>query len=280
MVRAMRTRRFGPLSIEVPIIGLGTWNMERDEPKAAIAALRRGIELGLTHIDTAEMYGNGKVETLVAEAVGGLRDQVFLASKVLPRNATFDGTRRACESSLRRLATDRLDLYMLHWREASTNLAEVLRAFALLRDQGKIRAFGVSNFDDDELAQAEQIAGPGALVCDQVLCHLGERSIEHRVLPWCEQHDVACVAYSPFGSGRFPESPVLADVAHRLDATPRQVALAFLSRHRSMFLIPKTSNAKHVDEIAGADRVQLDDAAVAALDAAFPRNPWRGLPML
>jgi diketogulonate reductase-like aldo/keto reductase len=276
----VRTRRFGPLSIELPIFGIGTWNMERDDPKAAIAAIRRAIELGMTHIDTAEMYGGGRVETLVCEAIDGLRDQVFLASKVLPRNATFDGTRRACEASLRRLATDHLDLYMLHWREPSTNLADVLRAFVLLRDQGKIRAFGVSNFDDAELDEAVQLAGAGAIACDQVLYHLGERSMEHRVLPACAKHDVACVAYSPFGSGQFPRSRPLEDTAKRIGATPRQVALAFLARHRSMFVIPKTSNAAHVDELAGADRIELDSEAIAALEAAFPLAPWRGLPML
>jgi diketogulonate reductase-like aldo/keto reductase len=276
----VRTRRFGPLSVEVPIIGLGTWNMERDEPKAAIATIRRALELGITHIDTAEMYGGGKVETLVGEAIDGMRDQVFLASKVLPRNATFDGTRRACEASLRRLATDRLDLYMLHWREDSTNLADVLRAFALLREQGKIRAFGVSNFDDEDLAKAIEIAGPNAIACDQVLYHLGERSIEHRVLPACERDQVACVAYSPFGSGQFPRSRPLEDTARRLGATPRQVALAFLARNPSTFVIPKTSSVAHVDELAGADRVQLDADALATLEAAFPLNAWRGLPML
>jgi diketogulonate reductase-like aldo/keto reductase len=276
----VRTRRFGPLAVEVPILGIGTWNMERDDPKAAIAAIRRAIELGMTHIDTAEMYGGGKVETLVCEAINGLRDQVFLASKVLPRNATFDGTRRACEASLRRLATDRLDLYMLHWREPSTNIAEVLRAFTLLREQGKIRAFGLSNFDDVQLDEAVQASGPGVIACDQVLYHLGERSMEQRVRPWCDKHDVACVAYSPFGSGQFQISQPLEDTAKRLGATPRQVALAFLMRHPSMFVIPKTSNAKHVEEIAGADRVELDADAIAALDAAFPLTPWRGLPML
>lgn len=276
----MRTRRFGPLAVEVPIIGLGTWNMERDEPKAAIATIRRALELGMTHIDTAEMYGGGKVETLVGEAISGLRDQVFLASKVLPRNATFDGTRRACEASLRRLATDHLDLYILHWREASTNLADVLRAFALLREQGKIRAFGVSNFDDADLAEAVALAGPNELACDQVLYHLGERSIEHRVVPACERAGVACVAYSPFGSGQFPRSRPLEDTARRLGATPRQVALAFLSRRPGSFVIPKTSSVAHLDELAGADRVQLDADALATLEDAFPLAPWNGLPML
>ena len=276
----MRARTFGPTGAPVPVLGIGTWNMERDDRKAAIAAIRRAIELGMVHVDTAELYGSGKVETLVGEAIAGVRDRIFLVSKVLPRNATYTGTLRACEASLRRLGTDHLDGYLLHWREALP-LAETLRAFETLREQGKIRAWGVSNFDDDDLAEAEQIAGPGKIACNQVLYHLGQRTIEHRVLPWCAQHGVAVVAYSPFGSrGGFPASPALAEVARRLGATPRQVALAFLTRHASVFAIPKSSHAAHVDELAGADPVVLDAAAVQAIEAAFPLAPWRGLPTL
>jgi diketogulonate reductase-like aldo/keto reductase len=280
-MRPMRTRRFGPLAIEVPVIGIGTWNMERDDPKAAIAAIRRAIELGMTHVDSAEMYGSGKVESLVGEAIAGRRDQVFLATKVLPRNATFDGTLRACEASLRRLDTDRIDLYMLHWREPKTSLADVLRAFVQLREQGKIRAFGVSNFDDADLDEMRELAGPNAIACDQVLYHLGERTIEHRIVPWCERNRTACVAYSPFGStGGFPRSRPLEELARRLDATPRQVALAYLSRDPNVFVVPKTSSVAHVEELARADRLRLDDAALAALDEAFPLAPWNGLAMI
>jgi diketogulonate reductase-like aldo/keto reductase len=276
----MRARTFGPAGISVPVLGIGTWNMERDDRAGAIAAIRRALELGMVHVDTAELYGHGTVETLVGEAIAGLRDRIFLVSKVLPHNATYAGTLAACEASLRRLGTDHLDGYLLHWR-GDLPLAETLRAFETLRQQGKIRAWGVSNFDDDDLAETEAIAGPGQIACNQVLYHLGQRTIEHRIVPWCAQHGVAVVAYSPFGSrGGFPASPALGQVAARLGATPRQVALAFLTRHAQTFAIPKSSHAAHVDELAGADRVVLDAAAVAAIEAAFPLAPWRGLPML
>jgi diketogulonate reductase-like aldo/keto reductase len=279
-MRSMRARTFGPAGISVPVLGIGTWNMERDDRAGAIAAIRRAIELGMVHVDTAELYGHGTVETMVGEAIAGLRDRIFLVSKVLPRNATYAGTLAACEASLRRLGTDRLDGYLLHWR-GDLPLAETLRAFETLRQQGKIRAWGVSNFDDDDLAEAEAIAGPGRIACNQVLYHLGERTIEHRVVPWCAQHGVAVVAYSPFGSrGGFPVSPALGQIAARLGATPRQVALAFLTRDAQVFAIPKSSHAAHLDELAGADRVVLDDAAIAAIEAAFPLAPWRGLPTL
>jgi diketogulonate reductase-like aldo/keto reductase len=275
----MQTRRFARLAAEIPVIGLGTWNLERDDRAGAIAALRRGIELGMVHIDTAEMYGSGRVEEIVGEAIAGRRDRLFLVSKVLPQNAAAAATRRACEDSLRRLGTDHLDLYLLHWR-GDTPLAETIGAFEALREAGKIRAWGVSNFDDEDLAEVEQIA-PGACACNQVLYHLRERAIEHRVIPWCEQRGVAVVAYSPFGSrGGFPRSEALDHIAARLGATPRQVALAYLTRRPSVLAIPKTARVAHVEELAGADRVTLDDASIAELDAAFPLAPWRGLPMI
>ncbi|MGH9889286.1 MAG: aldo/keto reductase [bacterium] len=276
----MRGRQFGPTGSSVPVIGIGTWNMEQDDPSSAIAAIRRAVELGMVHVDTAEMYGSGAVETLVGEAIAGVRDRVFLVSKVLPRHASYAQTLRACEASLERLGTDHLDAYLLHWRE-DLPLAETFRAFETLRAQGKIRAWGVSNFDDDDLREALAIAGPGKIACNQVLYHLGERTIEHRVIPWCEQHGVAVVAYSPFGSrGGFPTSRVLAQVAKRLGATPRQVALAFLTRRPAVFAIPKSSHERHVEELAAADPVALDDEAVAAIEEAFPLARWRGLPTL
>jgi diketogulonate reductase-like aldo/keto reductase len=276
----MRARTFGPTGHTVPVLGIGTWHMERDDRKAAIAAIRRAALLGMVHVDTAELYGSGKVETLVGEAIAGVRDRIFLVSKVLPRNASYTGTLRACEASLRRLGTDHLDAYLLHWRE-ELPLAETVRAFETLREQGKIRAWGVSNFDDDDLAEAEELAGPGKIACNQVLYHLGQRTIEHRVVPWCARHGVAVVAYSPFGSrGGFPASPALTEIARRLGATPRQVALAFLTRHPSVFAIPKSSIAAHVDELAAADPVVLEAADVTAIEAAFPLAPWRGLPTL
>ena len=275
----MRTRPFGPLGIEVPIVGIGTWNMERDDRASAIAAIRRALEHGMTHVDTAEMYGRGRVETLVGEAIAGRRDGVFLVSKVLPQNATYDGTLRACEASLRRLGTDHLDLYLLHWR-GDVPLEDTFRAFEALRGQGKIRAWGVSNFADDDLDEALAIAGPRHIACNQVLYHLGERSIEDRVVPWCERHGAAVVAYSPLGSGDFPRSRALEALARRLGATPRQVALAFLVRRPDVFAIPKSSDPAHVDELARAGDLALDPAAIAEVDAAFPRGPWRGLPTL
>jgi diketogulonate reductase-like aldo/keto reductase len=271
----MRTCPFGSLGISVPAIGLGTWNMERDDPKSAIAAIQRAIELGMTHIDTAELYGSGKVESLVGAALEGRRDGVFLVSKVLPGHATYEGTMRACEDSLRRLRTDRLDLYLVHWRE-QLPLEPTFRAFEHLRAQGKIRAWGVSNFDDADLEETWQLGRPA---CNQVLYHLGNRTVEHRVLPWCARHDVAVVAYSPFGSASgFPRSRALETIANRVGATPRQVALAFLTRHRGVFAIPKSSRAPHVEELAR--EVALDGAAIADLEAAFPLAPWRGMPML
>jgi diketogulonate reductase-like aldo/keto reductase len=279
-MQGMQMRSLGAAGPSVAVLGIGTWNMERDDRKGAIAAIRRAIEVGMLHVDTAELYGSGKVESMVGEAISGLRDRIFLVSKVLPRNASYAGTLRACEVSLRRLGTDHLDCYLLHWRE-DIPLEETFRAFETLRGQGKIASWGVSNFDHDDLAEAEQIVGPGKIACNQVLYHLGQRAIEHRVVPWCQRHGVAVVAYSPLGSrGGFPTSPVLTELATRLEATPRQVALAFLTRHPSMFAIPKSSHAMHVDELAGADRVVLDAAAIAAIEAAFPLAPWRGLPTL
>jgi len=276
-ISGMRMRQLGSAGGSAPALGIGTWNMERDDRRRAIEAIRRAVELGMVHVDTAEMYGSGTVESLVGEAIAGQRDRIYLVSKVLPRNATYTGTLDACEASLRRLGTDRLDCYLLHWREMQP-LGETFRAFERLREQGKILAWGVSNFDDDDLVEAHKLVGPGKIACNQVLYHLGERSIEHRVVPWCESHGTAVVAYSPLGSrGGFPTSPVLTQLARRLGATPRQIALAFLTRRPSMLAIPKSAHPAHVDELAAADPVVLDDDAIAAIEAAFPLAPWRGL---
>jgi diketogulonate reductase-like aldo/keto reductase len=198
----MLKHNFGPTQRAVAAVGQGTWNLERASRKEAVAALRRGLDLGMTHIDTAEMYGAGESEDYVAEAIAGRRDEVFLVSKVLPGNASRNGTVKACEQSLKRLKTERLDCYLLHWRE-SIPLADTIAGLEDLAKAGKIRAWGVSNFDADDLEEALSIAGPGKIACNQVLYHLQQRAIEHAVLPWCETHGVALVGYTPFGS-RFP----------------------------------------------------------------------------
>jgi diketogulonate reductase-like aldo/keto reductase len=281
----MRIRRFGATGREVAVIGQGTWYLDQAERAAAIAALRRGLELGMKHIDTAEMYGGGAAEALVGEAIEGRRDGVYVVSKVLPENATRAGTIAACERSLRHLRTDRLDCYLLHWR-GSVPLEETVLAFDQLIRSGKILSWGVSNFDVDDLEELHGIAGDHRIACNQVLYYLQERAIEHAVIPWCEQHAVAVTAYSPFGHGRFPaprsaNGRVLADIAKAHDATARQVALAFLTRQPSVFAIPKASDSTHAEENAGADKLQLSTQEVAAIETAFPLGPRpRALPML
>ncbi len=281
----MRTRLFGRTGARVPALGQGTWRMESDDEASAIAALRRGLDLGLVHLDTAELYGRGQVEErIVRPAIAGRRDEVFLVSKVLPSHATRAGTVKACEASLRRLGTDRLDGYLLHW-PGEHPLEETIAALEALEAAGKIRSWGVSNFDVDDLEAALAIAGPGRIACNQVLYHLEERAIEHDVLPWCEAHGVAVVGYSPLGAGSFvdPWSPggkVLAAVAGERGATERQVALAFLVRRPSLLAIPKASRVAHVEENAKAGALELSDADVARLDEAFPAGPPRGLPTL
>src|SRR5262249_19201514 len=208
-------------------------------------ALLRGLDLGASHVDTAEMYGSGAAEEIVGEAIAGRRDEVFLVSKVLPHNASRDGTVAACERSLRRLRTDRLDCYLLHW-PGEHPIAETATAFERLERDGKIRSWGVSNFDVPELEEALAAAGPGRIACTQVLYNLGERAIEPAVWPWCERHGVALVGYSPFGHGDFPRKDrVLEAIAAAHGATARQVALAFLARSPSLFTIPKASSAEH-----------------------------------
>lgn len=281
----MRQHRFGSTGRDVPVIGQGTWYIETGSRKNAIAGLRRGLDLGMTHIDTAEMYGSGEAEELVGEAIAGRRDEVFLVSKVLPSNASRNGTIAACERTLKYLNTDRLDCYLLHWR-GQYALVDTFAAFDQLKRDGKILSWGVSNFDEDDLQQAFNVAGAGQIACNQVLYHLGERAIEHAVIPWCEKHDVAVVAYSPFGHGDFPEPDsrggrVLEEIARAHGATPRQIALSFIVRRPSVFTIPKASNAEHAAENAGAGDLQLSDAEIARIDAAFPRGSKpRSLPML
>jgi diketogulonate reductase-like aldo/keto reductase len=279
----MKHHQFGSNGPQVSVVGQGTWYIDHGDRATAIAALRRGIELGMTHVDTAEMYGDA--ELVVAEAIAGKRDRVFVVSKVLPSNASRRGTVTACDRSLKRLKTDRLDCYLLHWR-GSYPLEETVAAFDELIAAGKIRSWGVSNFDTDDLDELLEVAGEGRIACNQVLYHLQERAIEHAVIPWCEAHGVAVVAYSPFGHNDFPSprskpGAVLQTIADAHRATPRQIALSFLTRRPSVLAIPKTSKPEHAAENAAAGDLTLGDTEIAALDRAFPRGPKpRGLPML
>jgi diketogulonate reductase-like aldo/keto reductase len=279
----MKQNPFGSNGPPVSVIGQGTWYIDHGDRATAVAALRRGIDLGMTHIDTAEMYGDA--ELVVAEAIAGKRDEIFLVSKVLPSNASRRGAITACDRSLKRLKTDRLDCYLLHWR-GSYPLHETVAAFDELVSAGKIRSWGVSNFDADDLDEMLDVAGEGKIACNQVLYHLQERAIEHAVIPWCETHGVAVVAYSPFGHNDFPSprskpGAVLQQIAEAHVATPRQAALSFLTRRPSVFAIPKASSPDHAADNAAAGKLTLSKDEIAALDKAFPRGPKpRGLPML
>jgi diketogulonate reductase-like aldo/keto reductase len=229
----------------------------------------------MTHIDTAEMYGDAEI--MISEAIEGRRDEVFLVSKVLPENSSRTGTILACERSLARLNTDYLDSYLLHWR-GEHPLEGAFASFERLKQAGKILSWGVSNFDVPDLEDALEIAGEGRIACNQVLYHLEERAIEHAVLPWCEHHEVAVVAYSPFGHGSFPGprtrgGRVLQEIAEAHNATPRQIALAFLVRRPSLFAIPKASRPEHAEENAKAGDLRLTPGELARIDNAFPLGP-------
>ena len=261
-------------------IGQGTFLMEHDDPKSVVRALRTGLDLGLKHVDTAELYGGGRVEELVAEALAGRRDEAFVVSKVMPHNASYAGTLAACEKSLRLLRMDYLDGYLLHWPGAHP-LEETLRAFEELVRAGKIRWYGVSNFDASELGEAIRIAGPGRIACNQILYHLGERSSENEVIPFCEANDIAVVGYTPFGRATFPPrkgGAVLERLAAARGVTPRQLALAYLTRRPSLFAIPKASEPSHVEENARAGELVLTPAELLEVETAFPRGaPRRGV---
>jgi diketogulonate reductase-like aldo/keto reductase len=281
----MKLRSFGKSGRDVSVIGQGTWNIESGDRKSAVKALQRGLDLGMTHIDTAEMYGSGRAEEIIAEAIRGRRrEDMFIVSKVLPDNSSRSGVKVACERSLNRLETYHLDCYLLHWRGRHP-LEETFAGFEDLLRAGKIRSWGVSNFDADDLDEALAIAGEGSIACNQVLYHLGERGIEHEVVPWCEQHGVAVVAYSPFGQARFPDArsqggKVLDEVAKAHGETARQVALAFLTRRPAVFAIPKHSGVPHAEDNAGAGDLAMSPAEIARIDAAFPLGADRGLQML
>jgi diketogulonate reductase-like aldo/keto reductase len=264
-----------PAGESVPVMGLGTWYLgERPARRAAeLAALRLGLDRGLSLIDTAEMYGDGAAKTLVGEAVAGRRDEVFLVSKVLPSHATYDGTLEACRRSLRRLGTDRLDLYLLHWR-GHVPLEQTVRAFEELVRLGLIRFWGVSNFDVDDLAELLAVPGGGAVQANQVLYNLTRRGIEYDLLPTMREHGIPAMAYSPIEQGRLLDHPTIQAVADRRGATAAQVGLSWVTSRRDVTAIPRAGTPEHLQENRAAVDLRLDDQDLRLLDEAFP--PPRG----
>jgi diketogulonate reductase-like aldo/keto reductase len=264
---------------EMPVLGLGTWRMgeRRSERAAEVAAIRLGLDLGIRLVDTAEMYGDGGAEEMLAEALAGRRDEIFLVSKVYPHNASRKGTVAACERGLKRLATDRLDLYLLHW-PGSHPLADTVEAFETLRRDGKIRQWGVSNFDADGMDELAAVKSGGNCATNQVLYHLGSRGIEWRLLPQCLGDKVMVMAYSPLGQGPLLRKPALGKVASKHGVDPAAVALAWVLRQPGVVAIPKAVRPEHVRANMKALQVQLDAEDLAALDAAFP-PPKRAVPL-
>jgi len=260
-----------PDGSKVPALGQGTWTMgeRRDKADAEVAALRAGIELGLTLIDTAEMYGDGGAERIVARAVASNRDRVFIVSKVYPQNASAKGTIAACERSLARLATDRIDLYLLHWR-GRTPLAETIDAFERLRSAGKIVRWGVSNFDVDDMNELFALDAGHRCATNQVLYNLSQRGIEWKLRALCQQHGMPIMAYSPLHQGALASNRKLATLAAPLDVSAAQLAIAWLLAQRNVIVIPQSSNIAHVTECRAAADVRLSPDTLAAIDAAFP----------
>lgn len=260
-----------PGGTRVPALGIGTWMMgERPAArKEETESVRLGIELGLTLVDTAEMYGEGACETFLGDALAGLRDKVFLVSKVYPHNASRAGVVAACERSLKRLKTEHLDLYLLHWR-GGVPLAETIIGFEHLKSQGKIRHWGVSNFDTDDMNELYETPGGEGCAVNQVLYNLTRRGPEYDLLPWLEEQEIPLMAYSPIEQGRIKTSGVLAQIAAKHGAKPFQVALAWVLRNPNNIVIPKASHPEHMRENAGARDIKLDNDDLAALDAAFP----------
>lgn len=260
-----------PNGTEAPALGLGTWRMgERAGQRAQeVKALQYGIDLGLTMIDTAEMYGEGGAEEVVGEAIAGRRDGLFLVSKVYPHNASRRGAIAACERSLTRLGVETIDLYLLHWR-GSVPLAETVEAFEQLKSEGKIAAWGVSNFDASDMAELWGLDGGDTCATNQVLYHLGERGIEWELIPRCRECRTPIMAYSPLGQGEVLLEPAVESTAEKHGVAPATVALAWVLRQEGMIAIPKAANLEHVKANAAALGLALDAADLEALDAAFP----------
>ena len=260
-----------PNGMEAPALGLGTWRMgERAGQRAQeVKALQHGIDLGLTLIDTAEMYGEGGAEEVVGEAIAGRRDGLFLVSKVYPHNASRRGAIAACERSLMRLGVETIDLYLLHWR-GSVPLAETVEAFEQLKSDGKIAAWGVSNFDASDMAKLWALDGGHACATNQVLYHLGERGIEWDLIPRCREQRTAIMAYSPLGQGEVLLEPAVEDIAEKHGVASATVALAWVLRQEGMIAIPKAANLEHVKANAAALGLAFDPADLKTLDAAFP----------
>jgi diketogulonate reductase-like aldo/keto reductase len=263
----------------VPALGLGTWRMgeKRSEKAREVELLRAGLDMGFTLIDTAEMYGEGGAEEVTGEAVKGRRDRVFIVSKVYPHNASREGAVAACERSLKRLGTDRIDLYLLHW-PGSHPVADTVAAFEQLKGQGKIRHWGVSNFDTAGMKEVTGVPGGGTCAANQVLYHLGSRGIEWELLPAMQKAKIAVMAYSPLGQGPLLSKPALLDLARSLGVSAATLALALMLRHPGVIAIPKTSRKERLKDFLAAADLELDTATVAALDKAFP-PPKRAAPL-
>ena len=260
-----------PSGESIPVLGQGTWYMG-DEPRRRaeeIATLRLGLDLGMSLIDTAEMYGDGASEKLVGEAIAGRREEIFLVSKVLPSNASRNGTIAACERSLKRLGTDRIDLYLLHWR-GRTPFAETIAAFEALQDAGKIRHWGVSNMDVDDMSEIARASGGDAMATNQVLYNLTRRGIEYDLLPQAHGRGLSLMAYSPIEQGRLTEYPEVEDIADKYGVTPAQIALAWVLRQQGVIAIPKASTLSHVQDNRAALDVKLTEEDLAELDEVFP----------
>ena len=274
---AIRTTTF-PSGVAVPVLGQGTWRMgERRERFAdEVAALRLGIELGMTLIDTAEMYGSGGAEEVVREAISGCRDEAFIVSKVLPSNASRAATMRACEASLKRLGTERIDLYLLHWR-GGVPLSETVDAFETLKDAGKIGAWGVSNFDVDDMEELMSLPG-GGVAANQVLYNLGSRGIDYDLVAWQREREIPLMAYSPVAQGDLAGDARIRSIADAHGVTPAQIALAWTLRHDHVIAIPKASDPRHVRDNRAAADIELSQDDLAALDAIFP-PPRRKRPL-